>query len=488
LNRVGYQTNQLIQYKYNADGFRVYKKIENQPAELFILDGHDVLGVLTGNGRLRYWNIFGNGLVGRCEFVGLDERSENSIPVETEEVFQIQDAVDENEEEILEEKWEVDGELVSTEEYSFDSTGVHEVMVYLTRTDSTSDTLKMTIEAIEPEPTPEPLGEMRKFYYIKDLLGSVRVTLDQNGEGVEAYDYYPFGLKMPDRLYMSGLANTRNLFIGKEHDSETGYDYFGARLYDSRIGRWLNVDKLDQYDSPYVFCANNPQRIQDIDGWYGEDVHFDLTYFMAVMVMGATPEVAAAIAFANNYTDHNPATNPYLPPNWSNQTSRHFESKDSRNIINNLERDPVSLTNEQFGQALHSYQDVNFAHTGFKALGGKGFIGHLLAGKDPDRALDNGKLGKKTVEMIQGLYGIMKKRNCGIANISLEELIEMIEKYVNENGTLEGIQSLVNGPTYNLVYLYKFAKPKGASKNPYADYFHALYPGYMIVVDGVRYY
>lgn len=31
-------------------------------------------------------------------------------------------------------------------------------------------------------------------------------------------------------------------FTGKERDSETGLDYFGARYYGSNMGRWLSPD------------------------------------------------------------------------------------------------------------------------------------------------------------------------------------------------------------------------------------------------------
>jgi hypothetical protein len=35
--------------------------------------------------------------------------------------------------------------------------------------------------------------EHERFYYIKDHLGNIRITIDQNGEVVSAQDYYPYG-------------------------------------------------------------------------------------------------------------------------------------------------------------------------------------------------------------------------------------------------------------------------------------------------------
>ncbi len=55
----------------------------------------------------------------------------------------------------------------------------------------------------------------------------------------------------------------------KERDVESQYDYFGARYYDSRIGRWLAVDpRATKYPgiSPFSFCAGNPICYTDIDG------------------------------------------------------------------------------------------------------------------------------------------------------------------------------------------------------------------------------
>ena len=48
----------------------------------------------------------------------------------------------------------------------------------------------------------------------------------------------------------------------------SSYD-FGARIYDSRVGRWLSVDPLEAkypYLNPYNFVANSPLMYIDPDG------------------------------------------------------------------------------------------------------------------------------------------------------------------------------------------------------------------------------
>jgi RHS repeat-associated protein len=62
-------------------------------------------------------------------------------------------------------------------------------------------------------------------------------------------------------------------FNGMEQDNEvsgSGNSYdFGARIYDSRLGRWMSVDPLQQdYQglSPYQFVANSPILLVDPDG------------------------------------------------------------------------------------------------------------------------------------------------------------------------------------------------------------------------------
>lgn len=55
----------------------------------------------------------------------------------------------------------------------------------------------------------------------------------------------------------------------KNPEIETGNYDFGARMYDSRIGRWWAVDPLSKkypQMSPYCFVANNPIVAIDYDG------------------------------------------------------------------------------------------------------------------------------------------------------------------------------------------------------------------------------
>ncbi|GIV44934.1 MAG: hypothetical protein KatS3mg035_2057 [Bacteroidia bacterium] len=123
-----------------------------------------------------------------------------------------------------------------------------------------------------------PLG--KKHYESTDRLGNVRVTYtdkkswQQNKFALNvssSQDYYPFGSVMEGRGKDS--VNYRYGFNDKEKVNEiygagNAYD-FGARLYESRLGRWIIIDpscfRQPEY-SLYKAFKNNPIIFIDPDG------------------------------------------------------------------------------------------------------------------------------------------------------------------------------------------------------------------------------
>jgi len=124
-----------------------------------------------------------------------------------------------------------------------------------------------------------------KTYIETNHLGNVLVTVSarprlmydvttfthKEADVTSVSGYYPFGSLMPERHWQSEPYSFG--FNGKESDNEikgSGNSYdFGARIYDSRLGRWLSLDPLAvKYPdlSPYHFSSCNPILFVDYDG------------------------------------------------------------------------------------------------------------------------------------------------------------------------------------------------------------------------------
>ena len=115
-------------------------------------------------------------------------------------------------------------------------------------------------------------------YYLKDHLGSVRVTVTDEGTAIGWDDYFPFGLQMPGRSYNQGNAFDDQKFTGHflEQEGGLGIYHVVARMYDTETGRFWGVDAMRvKYPgiSSYVYVANNPILRIDPDGrdWYRHD-------------------------------------------------------------------------------------------------------------------------------------------------------------------------------------------------------------------------
>ena len=108
-----------------------------------------------------------------------------------------------------------------------------------------------------------------RLYYLKDHLGTIRVTVNDAGDVSSYDDYYPFGMFMDGRSSNFGQTDARYKYTGKERDVETGLDYIGARYHDAKICRWISADpRAEKYLNwtSYNYSLDNPLRNVDPDG------------------------------------------------------------------------------------------------------------------------------------------------------------------------------------------------------------------------------
>ncbi|MGF1671545.1 MAG: RHS repeat-associated core domain-containing protein [Balneolaceae bacterium] len=111
----------------------------------------------------------------------------------------------------------------------------------------------------------------KSLYYLTDHLGSVRVTVNEQGDPVGWDDYYPFGLQMPGRTQNASNPNDDVKFTGYELEQQGDLNIYhaGARMYDPVIGRFTSQDRFkEKYPSmsPYQYAALNPILFIDVNG------------------------------------------------------------------------------------------------------------------------------------------------------------------------------------------------------------------------------
>jgi RHS repeat-associated protein len=107
-------------------------------------------------------------------------------------------------------------------------------------------------------------------YFHADHLGSSRMMTDSAGTNIWSATYLPYGWE-----YNASGNSTHFKFSGKERDTETGLDYFGARYYSSGSGHWTSIDPVlvtptrmldPQRFNLYNYSRGNPLEYVDPDG------------------------------------------------------------------------------------------------------------------------------------------------------------------------------------------------------------------------------
>ena len=112
-------------------------------------------------------------------------------------------------------------------------------------------------------------------YYFSDHLKSTDIVTNATGGIVHESDYVPYG----SEVVISGTDPNHYKFTGKERDSESNLDSFGARYYSAAFGRFITPDWAakpvsvpyatfvdPQTLNLYAYVRNNPLLRTDPDG------------------------------------------------------------------------------------------------------------------------------------------------------------------------------------------------------------------------------
>ena len=93
---------------------------------------------------------------------------------------------------------------------------------------------------------------------------------------VHRINYYPFGMGIKEHEWKDSSFSYRFAFNGYEREDEVAGEGsvidFGARIYDTRLGRFFSTDPIVYpYWSPYQYDGNSPIALKDYFGMGNDD-------------------------------------------------------------------------------------------------------------------------------------------------------------------------------------------------------------------------
>ena len=123
-------------------------------------------------------------------------------------------------------------------------------------------------------------------FYLADRLGTTQIELSAEGWPLSQGEFTPYGQEITHGSTLNAFgpqpadgSSMHFKFTGKERESDTGFDYFGARYYSSVIGRFSSPDwsakpeavPYSSLDNPqslnlYTYVGNSPLSRVDADG------------------------------------------------------------------------------------------------------------------------------------------------------------------------------------------------------------------------------
>ncbi|MFC5475459.1 DUF6765 family protein [Paraherbaspirillum soli] len=152
-------------------------------------------------------------------------------------------------------------------------------------------------------------GKAERLLYIHaDQRGAPVAMTDSEQKVVWQAEVSAWG----DAKVQSKDGSTLNLRLpGQYYDAETGLHDNFHRTYNPATGRYLQPDPLGYVDGPdpYLYVQGDPVNKIDPLGLYQSDIHYYMTYFLA-MAAGMDVNDARVMALAAQYVDDNPDTEP----------------------------------------------------------------------------------------------------------------------------------------------------------------------------------
>ena len=226
------------------------------------------------------------------------------------------------------------------------------------------------------------------FIYLQDHLGTpIRL---KGGKQDTALAYDEFGVPT-----VEASAETHNPFgfTGYQMERASGLYYAQARYYNPDSARFISEDFVHNGINYYVHCYNNPLRFVDVNGLWGEDVHYgstspDAEYgtYKWAQDLGLSESTSRDIAASNQGTDSILGGKSFLPivGDQSYHFNRNTSGPDSRQVHadQNLASaisvgGSSSSAHQDLGQGLHALQDIQ-AHGNYGV--GNPIAEHIMPG------------------------------------------------------------------------------------------------------------
>ena len=231
-------------------------------------------------------------------------------------------------------------------------------------------------------------------YATTDTLGSIINLSDRNGYIQADYHHGPFG--QTQRIGQDGGNPFQ--FTGRENDG-TGLHYNRVRYYDPILSRFISEDPLRPLAGTdlnlYTYVSNSPLNAVDPFGLYEEDVHHDLTYFLARKA-GFAVSAAQRLAASNQGIDDSSGSCPVVCGEEARR-DWHFTTQERRA---ELWQGALDGSTDALGRYLHALQD-SYSHEGFGPR-----VGHARAGKAPDKTYND---PEKANRMARDTYNFLRE-------------------------------------------------------------------------------